>query len=106
MKWTLNDLIVATGGELSAQSADKEAVGFDFVSTDSREMSESGLYIAVKGANFDGHAFVSQAVAQGASVVLASEPVEAPVPVVLVDDTRIALGQFAAWHRKQMPLKN
>jgi UDP-N-acetylmuramoyl-tripeptide--D-alanyl-D-alanine ligase len=105
MKWTLNDLIVATGGELSAQSADKEAVGFDFVSTDSREMSESGLYIAVKGANFDGHAFVSQAVAQGASVVLASEPVEAPVPVVLVDDTRIALGQFAAWHRKQMPLK-
>ena len=102
-KWNIEQLQAATDGDLVGPLAD--AVYFDSISTDTRTLKPGALYIAIKGQNFDGHDFVEQAVKQGAAAVLVSSDVDTIVPGVMVEDTRIALGQFAKWHRQQMPVK-
>lgn len=102
--WTLQQLQASVDGDLIGPLSE-EPVAFTSVSTDSRSIQPGALYIAIKGEQFDGHAFIEEAVRQGAVAVLVSEQVETIVPGVLVDDTRLALGQFANWHRKQMPVK-
>ena len=103
--WTLAQLAEATDGDLIGPSVDAETIEFSSVGTDTRTIQSGALYIAVKGERFDGHAFIEQAVQQGAAAVLVSENIETIVPAVLVDDTRLALGHFACWHRQQMPVK-
>lgn len=105
MTWNLIDLVEATHGVLAGELLGDEPVVFTSVSTDTRTLKSGALYIAIKGEHFDGHAFIGDAVRQGAVAVLISEPMETVVPAVLVDDTRIAFGQFAAWHRQKMSLK-
>uniref|UniRef100_Q31I63 UDP-N-acetylmuramoyl-tripeptide--D-alanyl-D-alanine ligase n=1 Tax=Hydrogenovibrio crunogenus (strain DSM 25203 / XCL-2) TaxID=317025 RepID=Q31I63_HYDCU len=105
MTWNLADLVEAVNGVLAGELLGDEPVVFTSVSTDTRTLKSGALYIAIKGEHFDGHAFIGEAVRQGAVAVLISEPMETVVPAVLVDDTRIAFGQFAAWHRQQMSLK-
>ncbi len=66
------------------------------VSTDTRSLTTGAVYLALNGANFNGHKFVEQAVAAGASAIIASEPVTTHVPVIYVKDTKEALGQLGA----------
>ena len=102
--WTLEQLRLSVGG-VAVGPLSNESVTFTSVSTDSRQIVPGALYIAIKGEQFDGHEFIEEAVRQGAVAVLVSEAVETVVPGIAVDDTRIALGQFAHWHRQQMPVK-
>jgi UDP-N-acetylmuramoyl-tripeptide--D-alanyl-D-alanine ligase len=101
--WTLDALLEATEGVLVGPAP--ETVCFTSISTDSRNLQAGALYIAIKGTHFNGHDFAAEAVRQGAVAVLASEPVTVAVPCVQVADTRLALGRFAHWHRRQIPLK-
>ena len=41
-------------------------ISVDSVSTDSREKTKNGLFIALSGENFDGHDYLRQAIANGA----------------------------------------
>ena len=102
--WTLEQLKDSVDGEYIGNLG-AQPVEFSSVSTDSRTVSPGALYIAIQGENFDGHAFIADAVRQGAVAVLVSKMVETIVPAILVEDTRLALGQFASWHRQQMPVK-
>ena len=47
------------------------------------------------GSNVDGHQFVPQAVASGAKMIIAQEPVDTTVPVVYVKDTHRAMAFLA-----------
>ena len=82
-----------------------EDITFSAVSTDSRNISAGDLFIALKGERFDGSAYVPSAVASGAvaAMVNAADFREgaAPCPLLLVDDTRLALGRLAAHWRAQ-----
>ena len=73
------------------------AQNFTSVSTDSRTIREGALYVALSGENFDGHRFVAQAIAAGATGVLVSQPVECSgsVTVLRVGDTLKALQGMA-----------
>lgn len=102
--WELTQLQESVQGEWLGPCSETP-VRFSGVSTDSRNIKPGDLYIAIKGERFDGHAFIQDAVKQGAAAVLVSEMVDCAVPAILVEDTRLALGQFARWHRRQMPLK-
>ena len=66
------------------------------VNTDSRQVCPGDLFVAVKGTQTDGHAYVGKAVGQGAKAVLVSEPipagVETGVTYVRVADTEGAVG--------------
>jgi UDP-N-acetylmuramyl-tripeptide synthetase len=66
------------------------------LSYDSRRVTPGDLFVAVAGQRMDGHAFIQQAVAEGAAAVLAAHRVETDVPVVYSPDPRRTLGQLAA----------
>ena len=70
--WTSDAIASATGGTASA------AFAVDGVTFDSREVGPRDLFVALKGEATDGHRFVDQAAALGASGFLVSEDVGAP----------------------------
>ena len=85
---------------------------FEAVSTDTRTLGPQALFVALKGERFDGHAFLEQAArhqAAGALVQksgLGAQSAGHALPLLVVDDSRLALGQLAAhWrNRFSMPL--
>ena len=85
---------------------------FEAVSTDTRTLGPQALFVALKGERFDGHAFLQQAAQQQAAGALVQKSglgarsVGQELPLLVVDDSRLALGQLAAhWrNRFSMPL--
>src|SRR4249919_4279059 len=73
------------------------------VGTDSRKLAPGSLFVALRGENFDGHDFVAQAAANGASALLLHRDVETGLPRVLCADTEEALGEIAAGMQKGRP---
>ena len=79
------------------------------VCTDSRQAQAGDLFFAIKGEHFDGHDFLNEVAAKGvAAVVVERKKVPCrPLPdcaVLVVDDTRAALGHFAAAYRREFDL--
>ena len=80
----------------NAQGAD---AGFCGVSTDSRTIAAGELFVALHGDKFDGHAYVAEVLARGATgAVVKHEFATAhpDLPLIGVSDTRLALGALAA----------
>ncbi|MBQ7799582.1 MAG: UDP-N-acetylmuramoyl-tripeptide--D-alanyl-D-alanine ligase [Oscillospiraceae bacterium] len=77
------------------------------VTTDTREIKEGSLFVALKGEKFDGHDFAADAVKKGAVAVLsqrdADEYTEA-LPLVVVEDTYKALLSLAAGYRASLEM--
>ncbi|QJU57825.1 UDP-N-acetylmuramoyl-tripeptide--D-alanyl-D-alanine ligase [Sphingomonas sp. AP4-R1] len=92
--WTSATIAAATGGVASGDFA------ISGVAFDSREVGPGDLFVALKGEATDGHRFMAQALAQGASGVLVSEPVAGPH--VRVADTAVALDALGAASRARM----
>jgi len=68
------------------------------VCCDSRRVQKGDVFVAVCGVNYDGHDFVAQAIARGASVVVceaSSSEIGGLVDVVEVANSQIALGELA-----------
>ena len=66
---------------------------------DSREVQKDAVFFAVKGTLSDGHAFIPQTIAAGASVIICQELPEqkdAAVTYIEVEDSGVALGIMAA----------
>ena len=83
-----------------------EDVAFTAVSSDSRKLPADALFVALRGPRFDGHGFAAKALAQGAAAVMVEASAGLDVaPALVVEDTRLALGQLAAWHRRQFPAR-
>ncbi len=82
--------------------ADETAMIAD-VCTDSRKITPGCLFVALKGERFDGHAFLKQALEQGAAAVMGEIPFEGG-PYLRVKDTSQALLDLAAGYRKQFPV--
>lgn len=76
---------------------------FSGVSTDSRTIGKGDLFVALRGERYNGHDFVAKAQAAGAAAALIDRKHEqaAPLPVVVVEDTTLALGALAAHWRRQ-----
>lgn len=77
-----------------------EEVTFCGANIDSRKLQPGQLFVALIAAR-DGHDFIPGALQKGASAVLCSR-VTGDYPAILVEDTRIALGQIAAGLLVQM----
>lgn len=95
----------AAGGTLLKGAADAQ---FGRVCTDSRRLQAGDLFFALKGGNFDAHAFIGQAGELGAAgVVISRHAVPEQLPgcaVIAVDEPRVALGKLAAAHRREFAL--
>jgi UDP-N-acetylmuramoyl-L-alanyl-D-glutamate--2,6-diaminopimelate ligase len=69
----------------------------DGIAIDSRKVRPGDLFVAMRGAQHDGHTFVAAALAAGAVAVLVDRPVQAPSAAVLVAvDARRTAGKVAA----------
>lgn len=116
---TLSEVAQGCAGRLL--HADQAERRISAVSTDSRQIRQGELFIALRGENFDGHDFVRRALAQdGAAAALVDEcwlqqetaaaknaaASLRDLPLIVVDDTRLALGRLAAsWRRRfSLPL--
>lgn len=89
---TLRSLAAAVAGTVIGDPA----VEIRDVTHDSRQVRPGTLFVALPGANVDGHDFVDQAVAGGASAVVVEHPVPVSAPVLVVDSSRARLGRLAA----------
>ncbi len=65
------------------------------IETDSRQVSQGDLFIALRGFTVDGHEYIETAVARGAAAVLVETEISTSVPVIRVPDTRRAMAVLA-----------
>lgn len=67
------------------------------VSTDTRTIQKDDIFIALAGPNFNGHEYIEVAKEKGAAALIVSDSAHTiDLPTLLVEDTRIALGQLGA----------
>jgi len=107
---TTGELAAVTKGRMVSGAPDRR---IGRVSIDSRSISEGDLFIAIRGDRFDGHEFVTAALAAGAAgavVTTAPAAPEAghgrPAPVLLkVEDTTRALHDIAREVRRRSGAK-
>ncbi len=101
----LNEILKATQGKLIAGALE---AGLGGVSLDSRTIKKGGIFIAFKGDNFDGHDFIPQAIQRGAGCIIAQKftllPKSPGLALIKVADTKRALGDIAAYHRRRFDL--
>ncbi len=75
------------------------------VSTDTRTLEAGQIFFALRGENFDGNRFVSQALEQGARMAVTDDnSLEKEEHVFIVDSALEALQALANYHRKQKDL--
>lgn len=92
--WSLSELQTAINGTLSG--ADCEVLS---VFTDTRQLRDQSLFVALKGENFDGHGFLPQAQESGAIAAVVSDEVDSDLPLLRVADTQHALGKLGSYNR-------
>ncbi|VAW89163.1 UDP-N-acetylmuramoyl-tripeptide--D-alanyl-D-alanine ligase [hydrothermal vent metagenome] len=97
--FSLLQLAQLCGGELRGGD-----LSFSALSIDSRTINNGDLFVALRGPNFDGHAFVSAAQQAGAVALLVEHAVDSELPQVIVSDSHHALGELASAWRMQYPI--
>jgi len=108
--WKLEWIRQVTGGQLLLPV--ERSVTFNNISTDTRSIQTGDLFVALHGEKFDGRIFSQKAIDKGAAgLLLTHSPgqkqpaldLHPSIPVLLVPDTLVALGQLAAhlrrWHK-------
>jgi UDP-N-acetylmuramoyl-tripeptide--D-alanyl-D-alanine ligase len=104
--FTADDLVRWTGGRLLARS-ERPIRG---AAVDSRLVEPGQVFVALSGERTDGHAYLSDAIARGASAVIVARPIGDPgglgdVTAIRVADPLTALGAVATgWRRRFDPL--
>ena len=98
--------IAEAASRLAARTSGAD-VRFAGVSTDSRSIARGELFVALRGERFDGHEFLTAAAARGAAAAMVDRDYRGPfpLPVIIVADTKRALGELARhWRRRFSPV--
>ena len=93
---------LATAAKVIRGRVQGDPVAFRGLSTDSRNVERGSLFIALRGPRFDGNRYVADALAQGAVAALVDRAQPDTGPLLLVDDSRRALGALGRWWREQV----
>lgn len=73
--------------------------------TDSRQVNEGSMFVAIKGERVDGHKFIPSVFEQGAMCVLCEHPQESAGPHIVVESTLEAVKGIAEFYRQQLNIK-
>jgi UDP-N-acetylmuramoyl-tripeptide--D-alanyl-D-alanine ligase len=101
----LENVLTGTGavlrGEIPAPTI------FARIERNSRQIQPGDLFIAVRGERFDGHDFVGDAAAAGATAALvrrdwADGHIDTALPLLIVDEPVASLQRLAAWWRARL----
>ena len=107
--YTLDDIVIGTGGTLDPEYAGVAGGVLREVGIDSRAAGPGSLFVALAGTVSDGHDFIASAVSRGAQAVLVrsdwqpAAPLGSGVAVVRVSDTLRGLQALATWWRSRFP---
>lgn len=79
------------------------------INTDTRSIAQGDVFLALRGDNFDGHHYLQQAQNKGAVAAIidqdyvqsAGASLPEDLPLLVVNDTLLALGQSAQWNRNK-----
>ncbi len=103
---TLEEIAEACGGILHARDSEdrvREQVGGIVI--DSRKIKPGGVFIAVKGANTDGHNYIRQVFEAGAKGVICERAVQGvDGPFILVKNSLQALRDIAECYRRTLSI--
>lgn len=104
MKLPIAALIEVTGADVRHRERLPERVS---ISTDTRTLLPGDLFVALRGENFDGHAFIAEALARGACGVVVTDLLSLPddAPALVVGDPLVAYQAFAAVARESISAK-
>jgi len=94
-RWTLNEIAEMVDGRIV--NAEADAVLVTGVQFDSRRLEQGDLFVPIV-ADRDGHSFIGSAIGKGASAAFWSNDeknIPEHFPAIIVEDTFIALKQFA-----------
>lgn len=93
---SLADLAGLLGAEVVSASTTAGAARISGLAVDSRLVQPGSLFVALPGERVDGHAFVGQAFAAGATAALTARAVPGSAgPCLVTDDPLLALGRIA-----------
>lgn len=107
-KITISEILDATKGEVIKKGIE---VNYTAVSTDTRTIGFNSIFIALKGANFNGNTFSSEASLKGARVCIIdeictpNEDFHEDAYVIKVSDTKKALLDLAKYYRAKLGIK-
>lgn len=110
--FTIGQAVDAMTGTLINETMQRRARAIVGVSTDSRMIKPDEVFVALKGDRFDGHEFVSDALAAGAAGAIVAETwyrahareLPPDATVIAVPDTLQALQALATVYRSQFTL--
>jgi len=94
---TIDSLVMHA--DIPATIVGNKDVVFSGITQDSRNVEPGDILCCVRGESFDGHQFISEAIARGAVAVLVDhvdETVESSVVQIVVSDVRAILGRIAS----------
>ena len=97
---TLEQAAAWCGGHIDPKYKEVTFLG---AGNDSRKIEKGQLFVALQGER-DGHDFVPAALQKGAAAVLCTR-CNGDYPAIVVEDTRIALGQIARGERERIGMK-
>ena len=97
-KFSPTDLANWTGGAWRDSRVAEGIGGFCF---DARNLCKGDCFVALTHGNRDGHEFVGQAMAQGASAALVERPLDLSIPQLQVRDTLLAMEAIACAVRQR-----
>jgi len=103
----IKEIIKATGGNLISGNPLLKVWN---ISTDTRTLLKGDLFIALKGENFDGHAFLEEAFEKGAIGAVVSKGCKIESAkiknkiIIKVEDTLKALGDIAKTYREKFSI--
>jgi UDP-N-acetylmuramoyl-tripeptide--D-alanyl-D-alanine ligase len=93
---SLSEIAHVTGGSLYGEDKSIKQLN-----TDSRTLTSEEVFLALKGPSFDGHRFVEQAQALNCHAVIVDHLQDITIAQIVVEDTRIALGQIGAYVKEK-----
>jgi UDP-N-acetylmuramoyl-tripeptide--D-alanyl-D-alanine ligase len=96
---TVEQIRIATSAQLSGVPASEIIFS---ICTDTRKLKPGCLFIALEGENHDGHHHLATAAAGGAIAAMVHDDCLTHLPLLRVADTRKAMGQLAAFVRRQL----
>ncbi len=102
---TLSQIAAWTDGELLSGDAGTTVTD---VCTDSRSIKAGDLFLALKGGNFDGHAFVPEAARRGAAAAIVEvipESLPRDMPIVRVANVLASLQLLAGRYRDTLAMR-
>lgn len=95
---TIGQIASVVAGELAC--VDDPSTLVSHVCSDTRQVAQGSLFVALVGTRVDGHHLAAEALKGGAVAVLGTRPTSAPT--IVVDDVLVALGKLAQFHRDRL----